>query len=482
MIDHKHNSTIEVAGLSPVLRALVDSCLASSPWLKFEGNGFRIDWPLALARRSQKSGQDMPPQRLVDMLNSLLPFWSFEWLAQDSRSRRHSGHSLEAQVATEPLKLTDENRELMVELREAIAQVTQRIDEIAQKQKISSRQHLLEARKTLNQIMTSSDINDCEISLAGRYYIERRLAIGRADLIPVLMGESGHYISNRKQNLGQKSQVWDLCQKHIREQADFFCVLESYYSATAEGCKPLSLSDARLQKSLVQLAAREKHLAYTLSSDVAEKSGRHFAELTLKCRAPQTAGKLPERQFFNPFDYNQYPSVKDLPFQAFINKLQPAHGIAHTAKLVAQDDELGRRLTRYEKAANAIQFSLIRLRKNAEQDVPFHAFDLEQAIDWLIADSPLLLLITAGVLKPYARFRMEQNQEHISYGIGLSPWLTATILSKKILGVLPMTYLGLHGSQEDDGDSPAADNDALQAYEEPLIGRRVWEAVMNSLS
>jgi hypothetical protein len=124
------------------------------------------------------------------------------------------------------------------------------------------------------------------------------------------------------------------------------------------------------------------------------------------------------------------------------------------------------------------------------------AQEVEGAIDWLIGASPLLTLLASGFLDVYPLDRLDGKKT--KYGLSLSTWLVSIVTARKVLGVLPLTYLspdvefaGAEEEKADSGEASSGDDSTEEAgvgvsaraervAEDGRKSRRVWELVQTS--
>jgi len=483
-------SVIEVSGNSPVLKWLVSACQESTPWLIVSADHFQIDWDMALERWRKTTGKESVPQSLSAALKNLLPAWPLSLLRElNSSAWRHTEReSLTTRTNEEPFKVHDDVRGALDVLTAALDKLLPLVDEgLGQKNRSRwGRRSLEEARPRLQAIRNLIDIRFLRRDLSIRYQLGRRLVVAKGDMTTFLKGSSSSYYYDRSNSdTHRRAESWRLARRLVRSHADCYDRLEEMLRNGVPS-QATSLSESSLAESLKQLAHLEHTLARSLASEPRQRyAGRYagFVELEQEFTSLKTlseshhGGKETNSLGFYP---GQNPKAS--PFGVTVALLEQVSGILKTLRSELHQKRYEVVLENVEAATKDAVGILSAANRSIVQETHEQASaqDLDEAIDWLIAESPLLSLLVSGFLSIYTG-----NAKGSHFGLCLSPWLVTTITARKALGTLPMTYLGIDTSSEGgdgDKDNDVDDTAGVPARGAAVSGRRLWELVQTSLA
>jgi hypothetical protein len=480
---------INVSGDSPALKWLLAAGQDVVPWLKISPKQVQIDWDIALDHWRRSTGKEKVSPTVAAVLRSLLPEVPLSLIYELNRPswrRDEKKESPTTQIMGEPFLIPLDVRTAYAALDATMDTLLVFIAEaMAQKNQRDWGRKILE--NLCPKLQALRNVTKCcylRKDTLIRYQLGRRLAVARADMNIFLNGSSA---SNRyapfTADLQDRAESWRLTRRLIRSQVDCYERLEEMVRVGVFSPSQ-SLLDAPLGESWQHLGQIERALAHALNSELIAgkmirsngfiKFEREFANLNGLGEIVAEKRSAQSPSFFRGPNPNESPFGLALALlDELFPLIQPLREELRHKRYTAVVEHF---VTTLETTAAILRRENRRLIQEMQE--PAQGEDIDAVVDWLIAESPVLTFLFSGFLSLYS-----ENEKTNQYGIGLSPWLVASVTSKKFLGTLPMTYLGLdtggeEGEKEGDGD------ESTNAPERgsPMTGRRVWELVQSSLA
>lgn len=459
---------LRVSGNSPVLKWLVEASSEIAPWLRLEDKGLRIDWEHVLQRWRPSSPAAALPASLSRALPDLLPEWPLASLFElDTPGWQHGDRALSTSVTVEPEPISGPASRILDGLGDEVDQLLERIDQAARDDP-----RLETARLCLRSLREATTERHLRRTLSIRYHLSRRLVVAKADMKIFLRGSAALAPHATDTDRRRRQESWRLARGLVRAHLDLHKRLEDMVrSGVPDDGAPLAKGP--LAESWRHIGHLERKLARSLTSplkpDASKRAGGfasihvNFDDLESLDRRGSTQsshGALGARHVMH--------GLGSSPFLRVLARLEETGAILLV--LERSDAELGRAFAPFKAAATAAQSALGVLAREAAKPsalgVDAHALD--EVIEWLIAESPLLTLLMGGFLSAY-----RENPER--YGICLSPWLAATLTARRQVGPLPMTFLGVDPPSDSAQDEDDLAEAAAAAKSPGMTGHGIWE-------
>jgi hypothetical protein len=459
---------LRVSGNSPVLKWLLEASSEMTPWLHLEDRGLRIDWESVMQRWRPSSRSAALPASLSRALPRLLPEWPLASLFElDSPAWQHDDRALCASITVEPEPIAGPAVRVLDGLGDEVDQLLERIDEVA-----CDDARLETARRCLRSLREATTERHLRRTLSIRYHAIRRLVVAKADMRIFLKGSTALVPHAVGADRHRRQESWRLARGLVRAHLDLHERLEDMVrSGVPDDSAPLAKGP--LAESWRHIGHLERKLARSLTSPLKpDGSGRAcgFASIQVDFDDIESLeGRGPAQSGHDAFGTRHLArGSKASPFVRILALLDETSAILLALERhVAETNGI---LAQFKAAANAAKSTLgaHALEVAKPSALGIDARDLDEVIEWLIAESPLLTLLAGGFLSAY-----RENPER--YGICLSPWLAATLTARRQVGPLPMTYLGVDPSSDmahDEDDSAEAE---AAAKSPRMTGRGIWE-------
>lgn len=477
-----------VAGQSTALRRLIRSSLEETPWLKLGKDQIDINWQLFFDHCQEQKLTSAFSPHLIAALSKLMPTWSLAMV--------HSlGFHVNAPAYLERLSTTNDSEP--VPLATSLIQCMGKLSSIVEPVFLIVKNHKFHAktpirsyagRQSIDQVWQyfealrrSCGMRHLVHSWTLNYDLGRRLIVASGDIAMFLHG--GIFSENRSETISEnhKAKILRYLRRLVRVHDDFYAgfeqSLDSKFSSDL-----VSLSNSEWSESLRQLAQLEKALSRCLSQgDSYHEIVGGYGISSFKEIFRVFAGDDAE----NPIELSKtsvfFQRALKAEVSPFGDLLVVCENIAAALKDLQRDlraeDQL-EQIRLFEHSLDDLIATLHRENLSLRQSlvVNLKTEEIEAAIDHLIATSPLLTLIAAGVLSTCPLLH-----DRDTYGFCLSPWLAANITAKKSLGQLPFTHLGITEAAIDlqDVELGNDEDDASASESDPqhLTGHKVWEAM-----
>ncbi len=478
-------TSIEVAGESPVLSWLVTASQQQAPWLRISPKQWHINWEMFLECCS--GGKAPVSPALSKLLSLLLPTWPLERFLENGEGARSRGyHSNRPIAVVEQGEAFALGEDLSLALRTVIAS----LDELnlaleAVQRRSSSSAHegriLRETRHLIQQCLAYRGIKWLRQDIRVGYCLEQRLTVSRGDMVSFLRGTPQSNGSSAASKKSSHETSWALAHRLVRSHWDCYLQLEQLVSA---GIPSQPWSELSLAESIKGMARQERSLVQALTQgEEMNKEWRqeNFSRFATCGRALLGLEKKSDTGragagFLGTTPFNRLIELLEKILECF-DSLKYCFDARYFEVLSQRVGETIRRTLAVAGAA---------ARKTALQDREEEVTPqvLEEAIDQLIAETPLLTLLTSGFLSFYCSTPKSAMQQGGPLVLGFSPWLVSSIMAKKTLGTLPMSYLGREIFQEaSEGNELSQEgNMKMLGSEVQLTGRSLWDCIQgNSL-
>ena len=483
---------IDVSGDSPTLRWLIASCQKSAPWLKLRDGELKIDWDQALKQRAVGGSSKPISPEVLAVLKRLLPALPLK-LIRDLNLPRHAYSDrdrLSLKTFGEPTEIPSMAIEALSDLKAHIDQICVAVGQALEKKNRRDYRYDLLAKTSsmIESVGQVCDIRYVRTDLTIRYGLANRLLVYHGDMRSITKG-SCFDDSYLQQNapIKQQAETWRLAKRLVRAHADFYQKLEndvlSGILPDVEELATSPLADAWRRLGQIECALARK-LGFGLKK-AASGQMSYFTSVTNEYKVFTThpTEALQREANFHGDSYFR-DARHDSPLSSALARLNQL-----PALLQRLEGEL------IEKSHVLLLDSATKVAKTAVKCVGRANHDLiknvsttlnpallDEAIDWLIAESPLLTLLAAGFFKVYST---HVNSDR--YFIALSPWVAATIVAKKQLGTLPMTYLSVDSACDEEGEKEGEDVEhpessrSISKRSTPITGRSLWELVQSTM-
>lgn len=487
------SETLCTAGESASLRWLVGFCLESSPWLRLDKDRIVIDWQLAFSHWQQLNPDQLLPDNIHAVMPKLMPYLSLSLVQKLSFSASAAGHmpSLSADEQSALRPISKDLLEAMTKLGALCAEILVMVDKLQPSAKRSlhsfaGRQPGDNVRRYLEVLSRACGIRYLSYRWYVEYHIGYRLLPATGDVSTFLRGIGRAENDSSLNSEANQDQVVQIARRLVRAHSDLYAWLEQILLRNFDE-QSLAEICAELPASWQQLAVIERALADALLK-VENQPNMMLNPKLSRFREDYLSYTSPDAQ--QPVEWSGASPV----FQRVLKTEPSAFGefLLLCENLAASSKELRRYATnpadmqRLEVFSESLDDVIAMLHRDnqplqAEMSMQIDLQHINEAINSLIAYSPLLTLIASGFLSTYVL-----PKDPDGFGFCLSPWVTAIVLAQKQLGHLPLTHLGISesvGEQSDSKPSIGADDGEEMLDEGPqlLTGRRVWEAISGGI-
>lgn len=482
---------LDIAGDSSVLKWLINACQKAAPWLTLENAQIRIDWTLALKKRSFSEPSKSFSPDLESTLQNLLPQWPLSALSDFmTRPWYASIHrSFETEIKGGLLPLSPFERKTLEGLEEPLDRLISHLNNPPSSTNSRTRRGLelaQDIKPYMMDLRKRLPIQHVRCNLRVRYAIGRRLTAMRGEMIFFLKGTSpSHHNSTSDAHLDRikRREVWHLARRLVRAHAAFFEDLEDIVRhGVPGGAHDGNLSQSLLASHWRRLAKLEKALGSILAGGREHETPRDEGGFTTIQEEYETL--LPKNKAST--DGRKTLSHSNLfhcdeqvgPFNSLLSLLSDAsHRLDAYGTLFYQNnvDIPYQAKNAIDGAIGVLRVSNAAWHKKLTQKSGLQE-EIDEAIDWLISESPLLTLLASGFLALSTVSRLPQR-----YALSLSPWVTVIVMAQKHLGTLPMTYLGMEiGGNEDKSDEQdEGREDANDLHPEHITGTQLWDQMQS---
>lgn len=464
---------INVSGNSLSLRWLVNFCEKTSPWMTLSPQGVSIDWAAAIAYRQQQEGKSFTPDpALHQAMTTMLPH--IDWQSNSFASRTPAlTFSLEGPLTPLPRDLI----ESLTVLHETLDIVIRELSKFspqnsaAQWAKVQINNYLpkIKAAQKATTVATMRVVNHLSYSL------RHRLIVSRSDMTTFLLGAdpSTLYYSSRMPTAAHQAESKRLTRRLIKIHLDCFERLAEMEHRSQE--EDFDSDTEAFRASWRAMGLIERSLALLINHNplTPSRAGTPiFCRLSTSSKLASANGQFvlerePQPSYFGPNE-----TWSTVPLYPLAHTLE---GLPNWLRAIDQALPLTIMTTSIDLAITRTFDTLKHLKEAKTEKAKIQhanslAHDIEEMMDWLIAESPLLTFLCSGFLTLY-------SDSTPSYGLSLSPWVTSSVFAQKAFGQLPLTYLDNGPSAEDEttSDNSGEDEDS-PACQSILSGHLVWQA------
>jgi hypothetical protein len=471
------SKVIKVSGDSPVLGRVLTVCLEASPWLTLTQNQIEIDWPLAFSRWQEKKAKPDFPSSLIPALEALLPAWPLAWSAY---SKSHDYSEREKFTVPQNVKafLLPEIVPVPEQVRNYVQTFELKLNELFSALKIESQSgppetELGKFAAYLNKFLSSGELHILKKNRTVHYDLRKRLVVMRSDVGTFVRGsfEDFYYsYGNQSDVTVQRVVSWRLAKQLVRIHGHFFEQLEALVRHSGSAASKLDY-ETNLAPSIERMARIERALAGLLATGDQKRSGSarsSFAQVKTEFvhdknidgvdrRAPNYFGSKPPHTPLEQLAQNIEGLAYELRnMRSNVNEIKVLRSEIFSAAGLAVEAVRAASQKIYSDTSGNIEMGKI-----------------SYAIDRLIMESPIFTLIASQAITTVFDAADE------SYCFCLSPWLTTTVMARRLLKQYPMTYLAPDGvseeGEEDVKENENPKNTSRKVSRVAVSGRRLWE-------